>query len=47
MLLRKKYKKLGVTKNYAHSCSADIDKAIKKTRRKGGMILPWDLIGRK
>ena len=39
MLLRKEYRKLGVTKNYAHSCSGDIDEAIKKTRREGGMIL--------
>ena len=44
---RKEYKNLGVTKNYAHNCSGDIDEAIKKTRRKGGMILSWDLIGRK
>ena len=36
---RKEYKNLGVTKNYAHSCSSDIDEAIKKARRKGGMIL--------
>ena len=36
---RKKYKNLGVTKNYANSCSGDIDEAIKKARRKGGMIL--------
>ena len=36
---RKEYKNLGVTKNYAHSCSGDIDKAIKKTKCKGGMIL--------
>ena len=36
---RKEYKNLGVTKNYAHSCSRDIDEAIKKARRKGGMIL--------
>ena len=36
---KKEYKNLGVTKNYAHSCSGDIDEAIKKTRRKGGMIL--------
>ena len=32
---RKEYKNLGVTKNCAHSCSGDIDEAIKKTRRKG------------
>ena len=36
---RKEYKNLGVTKNYVHSCSGDIDEAIKKTRRKGEMIL--------
>ena len=36
---RKEYKNLGVTKNYAHSCSGNIDEAIKKTRHKGGMIL--------
>ena len=36
---RKEYKNLGVTKNCAHSCSTDIDEAIKKARRKGGMIL--------
>ena len=36
---RKEYKNLGVTKSYALSCSGDIDEAIKKTRRKGGMIL--------
>ena len=27
-----------VTKDYAHSCSSDIDEAIKKARRNGGMI---------
>ena len=36
---RKEYKNLGVTNNYANSCSGDIDEAIKKARRKGGMIL--------
>ena len=36
---RKEHKNLGVTKNYTHSCSGGIDEAIKKTRRKGGMIL--------
>ena len=36
---RKGYKNLEVTKNCAHSCSGDIDEAIKKTRRVGGMIL--------
>ena len=36
---RKEYKHLGVTKNYANSCSGDIDEAIKKARHKGGMIL--------
>ena len=35
---RKEYKNLGVTKTYAYSCSGDIDEAIKKTRRKGGLI---------
>ena len=35
---RKEYKNLGVTKNYAHSCSGDIE-AIMKTRRKGGKLL--------
>ena len=31
---RKEYKNLGVTKNFAHSCSGDIEEAIKKARRK-------------
>ena len=35
---RKEYKNLGVTKNYADSCSGDIEETIKKARRKGGMI---------
>ena len=35
----REYKNLGVTKNYANSCSGDIDEAIKKARRKGSMIL--------
>ena len=39
---RNEYKNLGVTKNYAHSCSRDIDEAIKKARRKGGMILSME-----
>ena len=39
---RKEHKNLGVTKNYAHSCSGDIDEAIKKTRRKGGVILSME-----
>ena len=30
---------MGVTKNYAHNCSGDIDEAVKKARRKGDMIL--------
>ena len=36
---KNEYKNLGVTKNYANSCSGDIDEAIKKARHKGGMIL--------
>ena len=39
---RKKYKTLEVTKNYAHSYSGDIDEAIKKARRKGGVILSME-----
>ena len=35
---RKEYKNLGFTKNYADSCSGDIEETIKKARRKGGMI---------
>ena len=44
---RKEYKNLGFTKNYAHSCSRDIDEAIKKARRKGGMILSIGFDGKK
>ena len=36
---RKEYKNLEVTKNYAYSCGGNINGAVKKTRRKGGMIL--------
>ena len=36
---RNEYKNFGDTKNYAHSCSGDIDEASKKARHKGGMIL--------
>ena len=36
---RKEYKNLEVTKNYAHSCGGNINEAVKKTRRKGGIIL--------
>ena len=44
---RKEYKNLGFTKNYAHSCSRNIDEAIKKARRKGGMILSMGFDGKK
>ena len=36
---KKEYKNSGVTKNYAHSCSGDINETLKKARREGGMIL--------
>ena len=35
---RKEYKNSAVTKNCAHSCSGDIEEAIKKAKRKGCMI---------